>query len=98
MVDTYSCPDCDQTWRTSYQRKQHICPVRPRPKQGPKVHPQVACQYCSLLISAPNVARHEAGCRGNEVANRTCDKCQKVLGSVMAEKITKVDVMRKSRT
>lgn len=81
-VATYSCPDCAQTWRTSYQRKQHICPVRPRP--GPKVHPRTACQHCSQLISAPNLARHEAGCRGSEVGNRTCERCQQVLGSVLA--------------
>ena len=84
--ETYTCEDCGQTWRTSKQHKQHTCPVRPAPKRAPKIHPQVACQYCHQLMSAPNVSRHEEGCRGSEVANRTCEKCHKVLGPVMARK------------
>ena len=87
-VATYTCSECNQVWRREIDRRQHICPVRPRPKRAPKAQPARPCRLCHAPICAANLERHEAGCRGPGAANRTCanPRCNAILGSVQARK------------
>ena len=67
----YTCDKCGQVWRQEKMRRMHRCPMDPRPKRAPKVHPQVQCSLCFQTMAAPNLGRHEAECRGPGLANMT---------------------------
>ena len=85
-VQMYTCEFCQQTWRVESHRREHVCPVNPRLRGPPKVHPVANCRKYGIQVIVPNLERHEDVCRGPGAANRTCNRCGKVLGSVQARK------------
>ena len=85
-VQMYTCEFCQQTWRVERHRREHVCPVNSRLRGPPKVHPVANCRICGIQVIVPNLERHEDVCRGPGAANRTCNRCGKVLGSVQARR------------
>ena len=86
-VDVYGCEACGQYWRNEKRRRTHVCPANPVAPRPPRQFRQGMCSLCGESMSLSNLPRHEAQCRGPDPANRTCERCGSVLGSIQARKI-----------
>ncbi|CAE8679070.1 unnamed protein product [Polarella glacialis] len=58
--------------------------ILPRPKPKARTNTNTNCSKCGIEMGRANLRKHEADCRGSEISNRTCSKCQLLLGSVKA--------------
>ena len=85
-VETYGCEACGEHWRVEKRRRLHVCPVQPRAKGTPRPNVLAHCSQCGAAMTVQNLPRHEATCRGAGDANRKCNRCGKILGSVQARK------------
>ena len=85
-VDVYGCEACGQYWRNEKRRRTHVCPANPVAPRPPRQFRQGMCSLCGESMSLSNLPRHEAQCRGPDPANRTCERCGSVLGSIQARK------------
>ena len=80
-VDVYGCEACGQYWRNEKRRRTHVCPANPVAPRPPRRFRQGMCSLCGESMSLSNLPRHEA-----QPANRTCERCGSVLGSIQARK------------